>query len=197
MKTIYDEAWYRKGLRKREVFRDYAEQVYKVFDPCRIVDVGCGSALALEYFYEHGCDILGLEHSIEAATAVMPDYIAECVVEEDISHWLDGEWEYDKYDIALSWAVAEHVGKEFAEGIVEGLTRLSDTVHFSAAPPGQGGRGHINCQTPEWWEKIFKKHRYVLDPVSTLRWLHPLGKKYGDEKFGRCVRNCARIYRKK
>ena len=41
--------------------------------------------------------------------------------------------------------------------IVEGMTRFSDIIHWSAAPPGQKGVNHVNCQTPEWWEKKFNK----------------------------------------
>ena len=110
---------------------------------------------------------------------------------------MDKEWKYDRYDIAMSWAVAEHVGNEYSEGIVEGLTRLSDIVHFSAGPPGQGGLGHINCKSPEWWGEIFKQYGYIYDPESTAAWFEPLNEKYGDERFGCCVRNCARIYKKK
>jgi len=43
--------------------------------------------------------------------------------------------------------VAEHIPKEFSESLVKNLIKLSKGfILFTAAKPGQGGTGHINCQ---------------------------------------------------
>ena len=196
MKNPYNEEFYKNHLKKREILHDYAEGLYQLYKPTSVVDVGCGPGFALEHFRKRGCKVLGLEYSAEAALKVAPENIRDFILEEDVTKWLD-DWKYKKYDLAISWVMAEHVDVGYASDIVEGLTRLADTVHFAAGPPGQAGVNHVNLKPPEWWAKIFKKYGYVLDPVYTCRWFMPLEKKYGDNRYGKCIREFSRIYRKR
>jgi hypothetical protein len=73
----------------------------------------------------------------------------------------------EKFDLAMSLEVAEHLPKESAEKFIKELTLLSDVVLFSAAIPGQGGTHHINEQYPEYWAEIFKQQKYI--PVDCIR----------------------------
>ena len=50
--------------------------------------------------------------------------------------------------------VAEHLPESDAGAVIESVwrnTRPGGIVIWSAARPGQGGVGHINCQPPEYW----------------------------------------------
>ncbi|MCA9808549.1 MAG: hypothetical protein KC476_11395, partial [Cyanobacteria bacterium HKST-UBA06] len=47
--------------------------------------------------------------------------------------------------------------------LVKTLTKASDTVFFTAAPPGQGGVGHINEQPQAFWERLFQDEGFSLD----------------------------------
>ena len=40
-------------------------------------------------------------------------------------------------------------------------------AEHSAAQPGQGGTGHINEQTTEYWMESFVAFAFVFDPVKT------------------------------
>ena len=40
-------------------------------------------------------------------------------------------------------------------------------IFFTAAPPGQGGRGHINCRPPAEWLADFEQRGWVTDPART------------------------------
>jgi len=51
---------------------------------------------------------------------------------------------------------------------VRSLVTHSDIVLFGAACPGQPGQQHINCQWPEWWQKIFNSYGYLCD--DSFRW---------------------------
>jgi hypothetical protein len=66
-------------------------------------------------------------------------------LEQPLAQLLGGE----RFDLAASLEVAEHLSSARADGFVEHLTRLSDRVLFSAEVPGQGGYGHRNEQPHE------------------------------------------------
>ena len=54
--------------------------------------------------------------------------------------------------------VAEHIETARSEQLVQNICSLSDQyILFSAAPPGQGGVGHINEQPWEFWINLFEK----------------------------------------
>ena len=61
----------------------------------------------------------------------------------------------ERFDLAISLEVAEHLRQETADIFVRSLTDASDLVLFGAAVPGQGGTDHINEQLPSYWATKF------------------------------------------
>ena len=60
-------------------------------------------------------------------------------------------------DIVLCLEVAEHIEKKLSTKVIESIwnnTKPGGYVIFSAAQPGQGGVGHINCQYPGYWREL-------------------------------------------
>jgi hypothetical protein len=55
----------------------------------------------------------------------------------------------------MSLECAEHLPAHRAAPLVEWLTKSAPIVVFSAAIPGQGGKGHINEQPPDYWNDLF------------------------------------------
>jgi hypothetical protein len=54
--------------------------------------------------------------------------------------------------------VAEHIEENKADLIVEKVSEATlKTLIWTAATPGQGGIGHINCQPKEYWLEKFTK----------------------------------------
>ena len=47
------------------------------------------------------------------------------------------------------------------------LTGLGAVILFSAAIPGQNGKGHVNEQWPSYWAELFSRRDYV--PIDCLR----------------------------
>jgi hypothetical protein len=47
----------------------------------------------------------------------------------------------------------------------------TDKVIFSAAHPGQGGSGHINCQPKEYWRKRFANNYFEYNEDETRRFV--------------------------
>lgn len=121
----------------------------------RILDVGCGPGIYVKALHEAGAQATGVDLDINCP-------YDQCDV---FSH--EFESYFGKYDICLCLEVAEHLEESKAGYFVDRLTKVAPTVVFSAAQPGQGGLGHINCQTREYWEHKFATCNYVLDPKAT------------------------------
>ena len=135
-----------------------------------VCDVGCGRGIWLRTFMEHGTlVILGLDGDyVDVNRLRIP---RECFRPTDLTQPLP---EGERFDLVISLEVAEHLPKSCAQQFVRGLTRLSDTVLFSAAIPGQGGTGHINEQWQSYWAQLFDAEGFkVFDPVRPRIWTSP------------------------
>jgi len=64
-------------------------------------------------------------------------------------------------DLAYSFEVAEHLPPELGDRLVAFLAASAHAVVFTAAPPGQGGTGHINEQERPYWVERFRNHGMV------------------------------------
>lgn len=73
-----------------------------------------------------------------------------------------------KFDVALCLEVAEHLPRDAGPVLIRSLTRHADVIIFSAAVPRQGGQGHVNCQWPEYWQRLFNSEGYACD--DQVRW---------------------------
>jgi len=79
------------------------------------------------------------------------------------------EWEIDqRFETCLCLEVAEHLEPTAARNLVSQLTRMSDTILFSAAPPKQPGENHVHCQWPDYWQKLFNQFEFTCS--DDLRW---------------------------
>lgn len=121
----------------------------------KIIDVGCGPAIYVKALRELGHDVIGID----------PD--PRCP--EVIKSMFD---EHDRYDLALCLEVAEHIDESLSDKVVKKLTELAPVIIFSAAVPGQGGHGHINCQPKEYWEHKFGKLNFVVDKDKTENFIN-------------------------
>lgn len=122
----------------------------------RILDVGCGPGVYVDALRAAGFTVDGID----------PD--SSCPLER-VSVF-DHEFNnYCGYDVCLCLEVAEHINPELADLFVQKLVRTAPTIIFSAALPGQGGHGHINCQPREYWAHKFGCCNYVYDAEATNR----------------------------
>lgn len=74
-----------------------------------------------------------------------------------------------RFDLATCLEVAEHLRETGAQQLVDLLCSAADLVLFSAAIPGQGGKGHLNEQYPSYWAAHFATRGFV--PIDIL---HPI-----------------------
>ncbi len=127
------------------------------------VDVGCGVGTWLAVLRELGvAEVQGVDGAwVDRSLLVIPAGAFQVV---DLAQPLNLA---RRYALAMSLEVAEHLPESRAEGFVDDLASLADFVLFSAAVPGQGGRGHVNEQWLEYWASKFARRGY--EPVDLVR----------------------------
>jgi len=57
--------------------------------------------------------------------------------------------------------VFEHIEPEYADALLDNLCLLSRRHLISAAPPGQKGHFHVNCQPMSYWEEKYARRGYT------------------------------------
>ena len=84
----------------------------------------------------------------------------------------------DVYDSVLCLEVGEHIPNEKSDILLSNIVKHAKTsIVLSWAIPGQGGNGHINCQTNKW----------VIDKMNKLGWAF-------DDKKSHMLRNAAKFH---
>ena len=143
-----------------------ANSIVNEFKARRIIDVGCGTGALLETLRDKGCDVFGLEYS-EAALKYCRSRglsVSKFDLERDVFT------ETDSFDVAISMEVAEHLPEKVADRYVDLLTRLSEVIIFTAAPPGQGGTDHVNEQPASYWISKFRDRHFTHAEELSQRW---------------------------
>lgn len=134
--------------------------------PRSVIDLGCGDGSALRWFREAGAE------SLVGVDANGPPEWSRGIglhLRHDLTQPIDLR---QRADLVVCVEVAEHLPESAADTLVENLVRHGDRILFSAAPPGQGGTGHINEQPPEYWQRKFAKFGYEYQDLFRHR-LHP------------------------
>jgi len=124
--------------------------------PKSVIDVGAGVGSWVKALTMHGC---------KRVIAVEGEWVknAHLQVPLDVYHLHNLEKPLrmaEKFDLAISLEVAEHLSERRALSFIEDLTLLADIVLFSAAIPGQGGTRHINEQWQQYWVDLFRERRF-------------------------------------
>lgn len=138
-----------------------------IIQPQSVIDVGCGIGAWLSVFREHGIEtILGLDGEyVDRSQLLVP---RSCFRVADLAEPVTL---HERFDLAVSLEVAEHLPPSSANGFVESLCRLAPVVLFSAAFPGQGGTCHLNEQWPDYWRRLFNEKGFLMfDPLRPVLW---------------------------
>ena len=126
-----------------------------------VLDVGCGAGAWLSVWKCHHSQVTGLDGEY-----VRTDQLLIEPAEFVATDLRKGFTLNQKFSLAQSLEVAEHLPKTVAKLFVESLCRHSDMVLFSAATPGQGGENHLNEQPYSYWRDLFQQQGYgMYDPV--------------------------------
>lgn len=143
--------------------KPFAQRLVKWLDDCFepdvVLDLGCGPGTYVDCFTELGASCIG--YDIDPRVEGKPNLLCKSIF--DLEHTAE---------IVLCMEVAEHIdssrNEEIAETMYKAL-RPGGVLIWTAAKPGQGGVGHINCQTKEYWQGLLDATGLYRDPEMETR----------------------------
>lgn len=166
--SIYDNGFFEYLREKsRKSALEIVPIICDLIKPNSVVDVGCGTATWLAVFQEHG---------VKKVFGIDGDYVNREKLEIDLEKFYPFDLKQplcldEKFELAVSLEVAEHLPADVADTFINSLTKLSPIVLFSAAIPEQGGVEHINEQWQDYWVEKFANQGYeVIDCLRTQIW---------------------------
>lgn len=137
-------------------------ELFDVYRPQSVIDVGCGVGAWLRVARELGVDdLLGVDGDYVNRGQLQIDPALFVPLDLELQRLTEAVGPARRFDLAISMEVAEHLSPARAETFVEDLVALSDVVLFSAAIPFQGGEHHVNEQWPEFWGLLFRRAGYA------------------------------------
>ena len=142
--------------------------VMAAVQPKSVVDVGCGVGTWSAEFLSHSVEAIGVDGDyVRAEDLQIP---AERFKPINLNQPPPAA-SIGSFDLAICLEVAEHFEPASAEKLVLLLTQLAPNVLFSAAIPGQGGKGHINEQWQSYWISLFtQKGFHCHDIIRPVIW---------------------------
>lgn len=173
--NLYNDAFFEKYLSRKQYIYDHrkiANAIYKSLQPKSVIDVGCGSGQILYWLrrknrfvpIQDRVVVRGFEKSV-SATRFWPKSVKDYIQIADCTEILPRS---NVADVVICVEVAEHITEDSSPQLINNLCALSQNfIVFSAAPPGQGGIGHINEQIWDFWEEKFLSNGWIEDISKT------------------------------
>jgi 2-polyprenyl-3-methyl-5-hydroxy-6-metoxy-1,4-benzoquinol methylase len=161
LNDLYRKGWYEvtyfnytKIEHEEKPFADrLAEWIKNNINPDNCIDIGCGPGTYVRSMIGQGINAIGID--IDKRIKNVPNLyqinMFNCV---------------ESRDLVLCIEVAEHIEESLSEQIAASVAQAvndNGILIWSAAHPGQGGVGHINCQPKEFWQKLLENNRLKRD----------------------------------
>jgi SAM-dependent methyltransferase len=165
LEDIYTREWFEGDFKElRPEFYEAADALSEMWPPHHsVIDFGCGPGMLIERLRELGHHVVGYEgsqHGIDYAS----DAIRPSIIKADLTMLRAN----GSADVVISTEVAEHLDARDADRFVELLCASARTaIVITAAPPGQGGHHHVNCQPCEYWVEKFAANGWAYSPEET------------------------------
>lgn len=129
-----------------------------------VLDVGCGEGHAAGFFAELGCRIRGVDGS---QLALRDTVIPGQHVLHDYTH---GPYQPEQpFDLVWSCEFVEHVEEQYVEHFLSTFDSASQYLLITAAPPGQVGWHHVNCQPAEYWIERIEQRGFSYSEALTCQ----------------------------
>ena len=115
-------------------------------NPASLLDIGCGPGHFVNSFRAEGIDAHGLD--IDDRVHGKPYLEYKSLFDIDT----------EQAEVVVCMEVAEHIEQARELEVAQKVAQtVKDTLIWTAAVPGQGGIGHINCKPKEEWSEILTK----------------------------------------
>ena len=158
----FDTRFARRRQRRAAVDQKLLEAILQTVDPWQsIMDLGAGTGEMVRALRDAGRRYVS---GVDGTPGIL-DLTAGVVHEADLTA-VDRRWPVSCWAICLE--VIEHIPAEHHSLLFENIA-ASATVGLilSVAVPGQRGRGHVSCRTPEFIACEFGHRGYRLDEEAT------------------------------
>jgi hypothetical protein len=168
---LYDSSFY--AAQSNESLRSaqkIAPLVLELMDVRSVVDVGGGVGPWVRAFLDAGveCGLCIDGDYVDRSALLVPQ---DRFLARDLTRPLGVE---ERFDLAISVEVAEHLPPSGAQAFVGELVRLAPVVLFSAAIPLQGGVDHRNERWQSYWQGLFAREGYrAIDVIRPRVWEDP------------------------
>jgi len=134
-----------------------AEWIKEKLDPKSLLDIGCGPGMYVDELIKVGVPAFGIDIDDRVEGK---DYLArESIFDTKRTA-----------EVVTCYEVLEHIDPTYADQEVDALYNAIEpggTMIFTAAQPGQGGVGHINCRKRDYWLKKFVDKGLIYHPGLT------------------------------
>lgn len=137
----------------------------------KIIDIGCGTGDLVAEWRKWGHEAYGIEGSHGAKPFLETHHIYFADLTNPIQSKLKeigaGPHMFGEFALATCLEVAEHIPEKYVDILFDNICYFSNNVILSAATPGQGGIGHVNCQPYRYWKDKMKDHGYNYEDELT------------------------------
>ena len=150
------------------------EYISMFLKPASFIDFGCSTGLYLREVQMKLPNIsaIGFEFSQDAVDSALCKNVYKVDLTESV------QIEKIQNTLGLCLEVLEHIEDIHWKEVLTNMTNSCDKLIFSAAVPGQGGVGHINCRPKIDWIKRFHSLGWVVDLDATKHLLHYMQQGY-------------------
>ena len=157
----YDRAYYEDSAKYYDraipAFADWL----RTFEPQSITDLGCGTGAFIQPFVGE-IPVMGVDIAKDAGYKLP----AAAFRQADLT--VPQDWGFTT-DLAMSLEVYEHIMPQHDRQFLDNLVGLQPRVIvLGCAKPGQIGRHHYNCQTPEAVREKVEAYGYRADPEAVV-----------------------------
>ncbi len=169
---MYDTDYYKQiNEEEAEQAGRLADLLIWIYKPKSVIDIGSATGLYLRPFADKGITVTGIDNSKSVIAKEVVQIPRKFIKLVDITKQPIGK----SADLALCIEVLEHIDAINTVKAIHHIAETSDIIFFTAAQPGQGGLGHVNCQPKEYWEAHFRNEGFLRN--------------YQDEEYIRIVMN--------
>ena len=170
LEAIYSDKFFAKRGHIRPQMEPLADAIVATVSPRTAIDVGCANGYLMESLARRGVTVRGIEGSRACLKylVVDPNLVLIADLRKPIAEPVG------VYELAVSLEVGEHIEEEYADQYLDTLCMLSNFILMTAAPPGQRGTHHVNCQPQEYWVQKMLRRGYRRLPEAEMTYRQAL-----------------------